>query len=101
MCIRDRYTAEQYYGFGLVNRLAEPGALSETTADFVRTLTERMPWAVKRTKSTYRLAEDMPLQGALNFGNQLNQLLRLNGQIAPVHSHDLETKRGLKSDISE
>lgn len=97
----DLYTAEQYYGFGLVNRLAEPGALSEATADFVRTLTERMPWAVKRTKSTYRLAEDMPLQGALNFGNQLNQLLRLNGQIAPVHSHDLETKRGLKSDISE
>ncbi|MEE2689582.1 MAG: enoyl-CoA hydratase/isomerase family protein [Pseudomonadota bacterium] len=97
----DLYSAEQYYAFGLVNRLAEPGALSETTAEFVRTLTNRMPWAVKRTKSTYRLAEDMPLQGALNFGNQLNQLLRLNGQLAPVHSHNLKAKQGLKADITE
>ena len=97
----DLYSAEQYYAFGLVNRLAEPGALSETTAEFVRTLTDRMPWAVKRTKSTYRLAEDMPLQGALNFGNQLNQLLRLNGQLAPVHSHNLKAKQELKADITE
>lgn len=97
----DLYSAEKYHEYGLVNRLAEPGALTETTAEFVRTLTDRMPWAIKRTKSTYRLAEDMALHGALNFGNQLNQLLRLNGQLAPVHSHDAGAKQGLKSDIAE
>ncbi len=97
----DLYGAEQYHEFGLINRLAEPGGLAETTTAFVKTLTERMPWAIKRTKSTYRLAEDMALHGALNFGNQLNQLLRLNGQIAPVHSHDADIKSNLKTDIAE
>lgn len=97
----DLYSAEQYHEFGLINRLAEPGGLAEATATFVQTLTSRMPWAIKRTKSTYRLAEDMALHGALNFGNQLNQLLRLNGQISPVHSHDGDVKQNLKSDISE
>lgn len=96
----DLYSAEQYHGFGLINRLAEPGGIVEATAAFVKTLTDRMPWAVKRTKSTYRLAEDMALHGALNLGNQLNQLLRLNGQIAPVHSHDGDVKQNLKTDIA-
>lgn len=97
----DLYSAEIYYEYGLVNRLADTGALAETTADFVKTLTGHMPWAIQRTKSTYRLAEDMALHGALNFGNQLNQLLRLNGQLAPVHSHDTDAKQNLKSDIGE
>lgn len=97
----DLYSAEQYHGYGLVNRLAEPGGLAEETAGFVGTLTSREPWAIKRTKSTYRLAEDMALHGALNFGNQLNQLLRLNGQIAPVHSHDASVKQDLKTDITD
>lgn len=97
----DLYSAEQYHAFGLVNRLAEPGALDETTASFVTTLTQRVPWAIRRTKQTYRLAEDMALHGALNFGNQLNQLLRLNGQIAPVHSHDGGVKSNLKTDIAQ
>ena len=97
----DLYSAEKYHEYGLVNRLAQPGTLAETTTGFVKTLTDRMPWAIKRTKSTYRLAEDMAMHGALNFGNQLNQLLRLNGQLSPVHSHDSEAKRGLKSGIVE
>ncbi len=96
----DLYTAEQYHGFGLINRLAEPGELATVTGDFAATLTDRAPWAIKRTKSTYRLAEDMALHGALNFGNQLNQLLRLNGQIAPVHSHNADVKSGLTDNIS-
>ncbi len=95
------YTAEQYREFGLVNRLAEPGGLAEEVAAFVGTLTERAPWAVRRTKTTYRLAEDMALHGALNFGNQLNQLLRLNGQLAPIHSRSAGVKRALKSDIAD
>ncbi len=97
----DLYTAEQYHDFGLVNRLAEPGGLAEATAAFVGTLTDRAPWAVRRTKTTYRLAEDMALHGALSFGNQLNQLLRLNGQLAPIHSRSEGVKRSLKTDIAE
>ena len=97
----DLYTSEQYRDFGLVNRLAEPGGLVEATAAFAKTLTDRAPWAVRRTKSTYRLAEDMALHGALNFGNQLNQLLRLNGQIAPIHSRGEGVKQALKTNIAE
>lgn len=97
----DLYGAERYHEFGLVNRLADPGELTRAALDFAKTLTDRAPWAIKRTKSTYRLAEDMALHGALNFGNQLNQLLRLNGQLEPVHSHDAAAKDGLKSRISD
>jgi len=96
----DLYSAEQYHGFGLVNRLAEKGELDQATRNFAATLTGRMPWAIRRTKSTYRLAEDMALHGALNFGNQLNQLLRLNGQLMSVHSGDASAKDALKGAIN-
>ncbi|NKB56545.1 MAG: hypothetical protein GKS00_09430 [Alphaproteobacteria bacterium] len=52
----DLYSAGQYHQFGLINRLADPGALESETRIFVKTLTDRAPWAIKRTKSTYRLA---------------------------------------------
>ena len=43
----------------------------------------------------------MALNGAPNFGNQPNQLLRLNGQIAPIHSRSEGVKQALKTDIAE
>ena len=75
--------------------------LAGALADFVGTLTDRAPWAVRRTKATYRLAEDMALHGALNFGNQLSQLLRLNGQIAPIHSRSDGVRRALRTDMGD
>jgi len=93
------YTAEQYHRYGLVNRLADPGALDAVTKDFVKTLTDLAPWAVERTKATYRQAEDMDLNGSMHIGNQLNQLLRLNGQLAAVHSGDANVKDALKGTI--
>lgn len=42
----------------------------------------------------------MALRGALNFGNRLNRLLRLNGRIAPIHSRSKGVKRALRTDIS-
>lgn len=93
------FTAEQYHGYGLVNRLAEPGELETVTRDFVTTLTDLAPWAVQRTKSTYRMAEDMDLTGAMHIGNQLNQLLRLNGQLEAVHSGDANVKNAIKGDL--
>ncbi|MDA0662378.1 MAG: enoyl-CoA hydratase/isomerase family protein [Proteobacteria bacterium] len=95
------YTAEQYHGFGLVNRLAGAGRLMETALEFAGALTDKAPWAVRRTKSTYRLAEDMPVQGAMNFGNQLNQLLMLNSQIETIHSGDSRTKDAIQGKISK
>ena len=96
----DLYTAEQYHGYGLVNRLAAAGTLMETTLGFVSTLTERAPWAIQRTKSTYRLAEDMALHGALNFGNQINQLLMLNSQIESIHSGDAGARGAIRNNLS-
>jgi len=96
----DLYTAEQYHGYGLVNRLAAAGTLMETTLGFVSTLTERAPWAIQRTKSTYRLAEDMALHGSLNFGNQLNQLLMLNSQIESIHSGDAGARGAIRNNLS-
>ena len=95
------YTAEQYHGFGLVNRLAGAGRLMEAALEFAGALTDKAPWAVRRTKSTYRLAEDMPVQGAMNFGNQLNQLLMLNSQIETIHSGDSRTKDAIQGKISK
>ena len=47
------------------------------------------------------LAGDMALRGALNFGNRLNRLLRLNRQLAPVRSRSEGVKQALKTDIAE
>jgi methylglutaconyl-CoA hydratase len=94
------YTAEQYHGYGLVNRLAPPGRLLETTREFASVLTSRAPWAVRRTKATYRLTEDMVLSGAMNFGNQLNQVLMLNSQIESVHSGDASARDAIKGNLS-
>lgn len=80
------YSAERYYELGLVNRLAEPGALAETTQAFASMLASRAPWAVARTKTTFRVAEDLALSSGLHMGNQLNQLLMLMSQTQPVHT---------------
>ena len=78
------YGAEEYRELGLVNRLAEPGKLAEATAAFAAELNQRAPWAVRRTKDLFRVAEDSDLQGLMHAGDQLNQLLRLNGQTSRV-----------------
>jgi len=82
----DVYSAERYYELGLVNRLAEPGTLQETTATFATMLAARAPWAVSRTKTSFRVAEDLTLASGLHMGGQLNQLLMLMSQTQPVHT---------------
>lgn len=78
------YSAETYHAWGLVNRLAESGALEETVTTFAEQLNALAPWAVRRTRELFRAAEATGLPGALYSGDQLNQLLRLNGQSAPL-----------------
>jgi enoyl-CoA hydratase/carnithine racemase len=91
------YNAERYYELGLVNRIAEPGNLDDTTAAFLSTLNDREPWAVERTKQTFRLAESATEQGAMYLGDELNQLLGFAGG---VHSGDAGVKDALASDLS-
>ncbi|MBL8385140.1 MAG: enoyl-CoA hydratase/isomerase family protein [Burkholderiales bacterium] len=78
------YDAEEYAQLGLVNRLAAPGELAAATAAFVAALNALAPWSVRRTKELFRIAEDATLDGQLHAGDQLNQLLRLNAQTAPL-----------------
>ena len=78
------YSAEDYLQLGLINRLAEPEMLDRATADFVASLNSLAPWSVRRTKELLRVAEESDLRGLMHSGDQLNQLLRLNGQVAPL-----------------
>jgi enoyl-CoA hydratase/carnithine racemase len=93
------YSAEEYERFGLVNRLADLGELEQATLEFASMLASREHWAVRRTKSHYRSSEDMTFSGALTFGNQLNQLLRMNEQIEQVHKADDSVKQKLKTEM--
>lgn len=78
------YSAETYFSWGLINRLAESGNLVETTTQFAEQLNALAPWAVRRTRELFQVAEAANLAGAMYSGDQLNQLLRLNGQNAPL-----------------
>lgn len=78
------FTTEDYLPLGLINRVAEPGTLERVTAEFVATLNQLAPWAIRRTKEVFRIAEDSDMRGLLYAGNQLNHLLIINGQIAPL-----------------
>jgi enoyl-CoA hydratase/carnithine racemase len=80
------YTAQRFFELGLVNRLAADGELDSAVEGFADLLNSRAPWAVARTKSTFRAAEEMTLNGAIHTGTQLNQLLMLSSQTTPVHS---------------
>ena len=78
------YSAEEYLQLGLINRLAEPGKLDDVTAEFTHQLNQLAPWSVRRTKQLLQVAEDSNLRGLMHAGDQLNQLLRLNAQSAPL-----------------
>ena len=89
----ERYAAERFYEIGLVNRLAEPGALEAAISEFTQTLNALTPWSVARTKETFAIAQDQSDQAALHTGNQLNQLLMLQSQTHPVHSGSDQVRR--------
>ena len=78
------YSAKTYFDWGLVNRLAEPGMLHASTLEFCAQLNKLAPWAVRRTRELLAVSEGATLADAMYSGDQLNQLLRLNGQTAPL-----------------
>lgn len=95
------YTAERYREMGLVNRLTEEGDLEKGVREFVEILNAREPWAVRRTKETFRRVEDTPILGGLFIGDQLNQLMRLASQTRSVHSRDRDVKDRLKTSLED
>ena len=90
------YKAERYGEMGLINRLADPGDLEQTTRDFVEVLNSREPWAVRRTKEAFKAVENATALGGLYIGDQLNQLLRLSSQSRSVHSQSSDVKESIK-----
>ncbi|MFV2091065.1 MAG: enoyl-CoA hydratase/isomerase family protein [Pseudomonadales bacterium] len=94
------YGAERYWELGLVNRLANPGELEAVTDEFVNLLNSREPWAVRRTKQTFRMAEQATEQGAMHLGDELNHLL-FNGRSRSVHSGSGAAKDSIKKGIGD
>jgi len=79
--------AERLLAAGLINRLAEtPEELDALESDFTGKLARLDPRAVKLTRDTYRAAETMPLDNALDMGRQLNQMLAALGRFQAAGS---------------
>jgi enoyl-CoA hydratase/carnithine racemase len=79
--------AERLLAAGLINRLAEDADdLAAVEADFVGKLAALDPMAVKLTRDTFRAAETMPLDNALDMGRQLNQMLAALGRFQAAGS---------------
>lgn len=72
--------ADRLHAAGLINRLAESeDDLAQVEAAFVGHLAGLDARAVKMTRDTFRAAERMPLDNALDMGRQLNQLIGATG----------------------
>lgn len=79
----EEIAAERLAAAGLINRLAHDSAdLARIEEDFVGKLAALNPRAVKMTRDTFRAAESMPLDQALDMGRQLNQLIGAVGGFA-------------------
>ena len=81
-------TAEDYLALGLINRIADAGTLDDATTAFVEPFNELAPYAVRRTKEVFRIAEDSDMRGLLYAGDQLNHLLTVNGQLEPLFTEN-------------
>ena len=69
------YTAERYHALGWINRLAEPGLLSQSVDEFLALLNSLEPWAVARTKQAFRMAEQSTDPVAVHLADELDMLL--------------------------
>lgn len=75
--------ARRLYEMGLINRLAADANALETAArSFVDHLAGLDPAAVALTRETFRAAENMPIDNALDMGKHLNQLIAASGWFA-------------------
>ena len=86
------YSAEAYDKLGLINCMAEPGTLDAATANFAAPYNRLAPYAVRRTKELFRIAEDSDMLRLLYAGDQLNHLLTLNGQLEPLFNDTVKPR---------
>lgn len=85
--------AARLYEMGLINRLADgPEELAQTAQAFAGHIAGLDPDAVKLTRETYRAAENMPIDNALDMGKHLNQLLAASGWFAEGAAVGLKKK---------
>jgi enoyl-CoA hydratase/carnithine racemase len=93
--------AEAWHGWGLVNRLAEPGRLEEATAEFAGILNANAPWAVRRTKALMLASEDVPLADGMTLGGQLNQLLRLDADRSDLYKDAAQARARIQDKLAK
>jgi enoyl-CoA hydratase/carnithine racemase len=85
--------AARLYEMGLINRLVDgEEALEQTAQEFARHIARLDPEAVKLTRETFRAAENMPIDNALDMGKHLNQLLATSGWFAEGAARGLKKK---------
>jgi len=79
----DLVPAERLYAVGLINQLADgDAALEKLSAEFLGRLAALDRDAVRLTRESFRAAENMPLDNALDMGKHLNQLVAASGWFA-------------------
>ncbi|WP_067687402.1 enoyl-CoA hydratase/isomerase family protein [Nocardia jejuensis] len=67
-------TAQRAYEIGLVNRLAEPGALLETAIDLAHEILAGAPLSVRAARDTVMLATEMGRSAALQAARHASEL---------------------------
>ena len=91
----DLVDAVRLYEMGLINLLAEDGdALVHAETEFVDRLLALDPRAVAFTRETFRAAENMPIDNALDMGKHLNQYLTASGWFAKGAQAFLKSQKG-------
>lgn len=79
----DLVEARRLYEIGLINRLAaDETDLAGVAEDFIGRLAALDPAAVALTRETFRAAETMPIDNALDMGKHLNQFIAASGWFA-------------------
>jgi enoyl-CoA hydratase/carnithine racemase len=85
--------AARLYEMGLINRLSEDqDSLDREAGQFAAHLAGLDPDAVRLTRETFRAAENMPIDNALDMGKHLNQLLATSGWFAEGAARGLKKK---------
>ena len=90
----DLIAAERLHAAGLINRLADgEDELDRIAGEFLGHLAGLDPHAVALTRETFRAAENMPLDNALDMGKHLNQLVGASGWFAEGAARGLDKSR--------
>ncbi|TEA77076.1 enoyl-CoA hydratase/isomerase family protein [Allopusillimonas ginsengisoli] len=88
-----------YQELGLVNRVCATGTIKKATREFANELNSHAPWALRRTKAILQMAQDCPLEIAMQQGGQLNQLLRLGSTLEQAYGESEQSRQRVRSSV--